>query len=119
MDSILKCSSKIHKESNAKSYCKDCRIYMCEKCKKNHLELYEHNLLDIQDNQKDIFTGICKEDNHTYNLDFFCKTHNQLCCLACISKIKKKNYGLHGKCEICIIEDIKEEKKTKFKENRK
>ena len=118
-NSFLKCSSKIHQNDKATSYCQDCRIYMCEKCQKMHLEYYTHNQININENenQKDIFTGICKEENHINYLDFYCKTHNKLCCLACISKINKKGYGQHKDCEICIIEDIKEEKRLKFKEN--
>ena len=117
MNNLIKCSSKLHQELNANSYCKECRLYMCEKCLKIHLELYNHNLLNIKENQTDIFTGFCKEENHINYLDFFCKTHNKLCCLACISKINKKGYGQHKDCDICIIEDIKEEKRLKFKEN--
>ena len=113
----IKCSSKIHQELNANSYCKECRLYMCEKCLKIHLELYNHNHININENQNDVFTGICKENDHLYYLDFFCKTHNKLCCLACVSKVNKKGYGQHKDCDICIIEDIKEEKRLKFKEN--
>ena len=113
----IKCSSKIHQDSNAVSFCQECRIYMCEKCNKNHIELYSHNRISIPENQKEIFTGFCKEQNHINSLEFFCKSHNKLCCLACVSKINKKGYGQHKDCEICIIEEIKEEKKMKFREN--
>ena len=51
------------------------------------------------------------------NLSFFCKTHNILCCSYCITKIKTKEIGKHRDCEICLIEDIKEEKIKKLKEN--
>ncbi len=53
----------------------------------------------------------------TLKLEFFCKSHNKLCCLACISKIKIKNYGMHKDCNICPIEKIKDEKRNKLKEN--
>ena len=74
-------------------------------------------MANIKENQTEIFTGICKEKNHINYLDFFCKTHNKLCCLACVSKLNKKGYGQHKDCEICIIEEIKEEKKLKFTQN--
>ena len=115
----VKCSSKIHQDINASSYCQECRIYMCEKCQKIHEELYDHNRLIIKENQTEIFTGICREKDHKYNLDLFCKTHNKLVCLACVSKINKDGYGQHKDCDIYIIDDIKEEKKVKFKENLK
>ena len=113
----IKCSSKIHQEFNAISFCQDCRIYMCEKCQNNHQQLYNHNQINIGENQNEIFTGICKEKNHINYLDFYCKTHNKLCCLACVSNINKNGYGQHKNCNICIIEDIKEEKRAQFKEN--
>ena len=113
----IKCSSKIHQENNAISYCQECRLYLCEKCLQIHQELYNHNQLNINENQSEIFTGICKEKGHINTLDFFCKTHNKLCRLACISNINKNEYGQHKDCDICIIEEIKEEKRAKFKEN--
>ena len=113
-----KCSAKGHQEIKAISFCQECRVYMCGKCQKNHLKLYNHPQLNISENiNGDIFTGICSEDNHNYNLEYFCKTHNKLCCLACIAKISQKGNGQHKDCDICTIEDIKEEKKKKFKEN--
>ena len=62
------------------------------------------------DNQ-DIFTGYCKEKNHLEILKFFCKTHNILCCASCLCKIKNNKYGQHSNCDVCILNDIKEEKK--------
>ena len=50
-------------------------------------------------------------------LKFFCKTHNQLCCSICISKIKTDEIGNHKDCEVCKIEDVKSEKMSKLKEN--
>ena len=66
---------------------------------------------------EDIFTGFCKEKNHQNELDFFCKTHNELCCAACICKINKKGNGKHKDCEVYCIEEIKDEKINKLKEN--
>ena len=62
---------------------------------------------------------ICKEPNHGNKLEFFCKNHNTLCCVSCTSKIGKKGLGLHKDCDVCFLEDIKEEKKEKFKSNTK
>ena len=50
-------------------------------------------------------------------MDYFCKNHNQLCCPACITKIKGKGRGQHQECDVCFIEDIKNEKKNKLKQN--
>ena len=50
-------------------------------------------------------------------LEYYCKDHNILCCAACISKIEGKGNSQHKDCNICFIEDIKEEKKRNLKEN--
>ena len=114
----VKCSLKKHQEIEAIIYCQECSIYMCNKCKAIHSDLFEnHHLYSLEKNINDIFTGFCKEENHFVELEYFCKTHNQLCCAKCISKFKNKGSGKHGDCEICIIEDIKEEKKEKLNEN--
>ena len=50
-------------------------------------------------------------------LNYFCKTHNKLCCAACIAKIKGKGAGQHVDCDVCYIEEIKEEKKKGINDN--
>ena len=113
-----KCSSKEHQEIKAIVYCQICRIYMCNKCESIHQKLcYNHSPYNLNENINDIFTGICKEENHLNSLDYFCKNHNVLCCAACISKIKGKGNGQHADCDICFIENIKDTKKNKLKDN--
>ena len=73
--------------------------------------------MNLEEGSGHIFTGLCKEDKHNKELEFFCKTHNQLCCAVCLCKIKKKKIGKHKDCDVCIIEDIKDEKINKLKEN--
>ena len=99
MENQKKCSSKKHNDINAISYCVECDIYMCNKCMNYHSEILEnHHKYNLDKNIEEIFTGICKEKNHRKELDFFCKTHNKLCCAACISKIKEKGNGQHTDC---------------------
>ena len=71
----------------------------------------------ISKNNQGIFTGLCQEVNHKNKLEFYCKNHNKLCCAACLSKITGNGYGQHFNCEVCLIKEIKEEKKNKLKEN--
>ena len=113
-----KCSFEKHKEEISNYYCKNCNIYMCNKCFEYHSKLFENHFLikNDQDNP-DIFTGYCNEKNHFEVLEFFCKNHNKLCCSSCICKMKSEKYGEHKDCDICFINDIKEEKKNKLKEN--
>ena len=113
-----KCSFKEHREIDAISYCQECKIYMCNKCIMHHTGLFDnHQQYNIDKSIKDIFTGYCKEINHFNKLEFYCKTHCKLCCVACISKIRNNFYGQHKDCDICAVEDIKEEKKMKLEEN--
>ena len=117
-DQIKKCSFKDHKETNAIFYCIQCKVYMCNKCENFHSKLLEnHQTFKIEKDIEDVFLGICKEENHQIKLEYFCKSHNQLCCAACISKIKKNGNGKHKDCDVCLIEDIKDEKKNKIKDN--
>jgi len=116
----LKCTFEFHQENPAILFCYNCKIYMCHKCEKPHSELFSnHYLINIEKEKElyDIFTGLCKEENHSIELKYFCKTHNILCCAECITKFKGKNHGQHTDCNICSIEDIQNEKMNKLKEN--
>ena len=114
-----KCSLKEHSEINANIYCKKCEKYMCNECEIYHSKLFEdHQNYILNGNLEEINEEYCEEETHHNNkLNYFCKTHNQLCCAACITKIKRKEDGQHSDCDICIIEDIKEEKKNRIKDN--
>ena len=119
MDIIsIKCSSKKHDKNEAITFCQICKVYMCSKCTNLHSELFEEHKVDnMNQDSKLIFTGICNEERHKQELEYFCKSHNKLCCAACISKIRSKGNGEHKYCTVCNIEEIKEEKKNKLKEN--
>ena len=113
-----KCSSIEHQDIDAILYCQICKIYMCNKCETIHKKLCVNHLpYSLKENIDEIFSGICKEKNHLNDLDYYCKSHNILCCAACISKIKGKGNGQHSECKICFIEDISNEKKNKLKNN--
>ena len=113
-----KCSFKEHKEIDALNYCQECQIYMCNKCSNYHKGLLEsHHLYNAGEKIEDIFTGYCNEKGHPNKLIYFCKTHNKLCCAACIAKINEKGDGQHKECKVCVIENIVEEKKNKLKDN--
>ena len=116
---MKKCSNLEHNEIKANSYCSKCEIYMCNKCENIHSKLCNNHQSFILDKNIDkLFTGLCKEENHhQMELEFFCKTHNELCCGLCICKIKKNSLGKHNNCEVYNIEDIKDEKINKLKEN--
>ena len=120
-ENISKCSLKSHKEIDAISFCIECKIYMCNKCEKLHSELHlEHIPIKIDNKiNQNLLSCICQEKNHRNELNYFCKKHNKLCCIFCISKIKNKEIGQHSDCDVCFIEEIEEEKKSKLEENLK
>ena len=60
---------------------------------------------------EEIFSNIYKEPNHK-QFEFYCKNKNKLCYAASLSKIKGKWNGQHFNCNVCLIEEIKEEKKS-------
>ena len=103
-----KCSFDAHKELESISFCQKCQIYMCKECERLHSKLFLNHHK---------FEGLCNERNHFYELKYFCKTHNKLCCSECITKIKNKKIGQHTDCDICLIEDIEKDKKEKLEEN--
>jgi hypothetical protein len=113
------CSSSKHSNIDAVSYCQQCKIYLCNKCLNFHAELFDkHILINLNKDFKNIFIEDCKKINHQNSkLEFFCKTHNILCCSSCITKIKDEFHGQHTDCNVCLIKNIKEEKKLKLKNN--
>ena len=84
-----KCSSKKHLEIDAVYYCQECKIYLCNKCQNLHLEYYDnHQLYNLdKDDLNEIFIDLCQLSNHNVKCQYFCKTHNILCCAFCITKI--------------------------------
>ena len=112
------CSFPEHSQNEAKIFCHECKIYMCNKCEKTHQELFKsHNLFKLDKDKKEIFTGFCKEPNHINELKYYCKNHNKLCCAQCIIKIKDEENGQHSECNICVIKDIEDQKKNNLEEN--
>ena len=113
-----KCSLKEHNEFDDNSYCQKCDIYMCNKCEKHHISIFPiHQIFTLDKDISKIFTGFCKVEKHQIELDYFCKTHNVLCCVKCISKIKSKGNGQHTDCNVCNYEDIIDEKKQNLQNN--
>jgi DNA repair exonuclease SbcCD ATPase subunit len=76
-----------------------------------------HKSINLDKYTKDFFTGYCKEENHPFELEYYCKTHKQLCCAKCVIKIGNKKDAVHKNCNVCTIEDIKDEKIHKLNEN--
>ena len=120
---IHQCSSKEHSETLAITFCQKCEIYMCSKCDSIHSSLCPNHpkiSLNEENNSSfsEIFTGYCSMNkHHQIQLEYFCTTHNQLCCAACIAKIKDNENGQHRDCEVCSLQEIKEEKVDELNKN--
>ena len=115
MEKQIKCFTEEHKEIDAISFCPQCRVYMCNKCDNTHSSFLKNHHSYKLNKEEELFTGYCKEKNNPIKLEFFCKNHNELCCAACIAKLKEKGAGQHKDCDMCNIENIKEETKNKLK----
>ena len=113
------CSFQGHEKVPANIYCISCKIYMCQKCESFHSKLLsEHKIYDIDKiNSEDISQQFCKQEKHNLELQYFCRNHNILCCAKCITKIRNKENGIHKDCNVCTIEEIKNEKLNKLNEN--
>ena len=113
-----KCSSNKHLNIEAISYCYNCKKYLCNKCQIFHSGLFENHIISNSNQElNDIFEDICKQENHNFKFEFFCRNHNILCCSSCICKIKNEKYGHHTDCDVCLITEIKDEKKDKLEQN--
>ena len=113
-----KCSLDEHKDIDALFYCQECKVKMCNKCEKIHSRLLKkHHIYSLDKDIKEIFTGLCTNNNHSLELEIYCKNHNKLCCVACISKIKIKGKGQHKNCEVYHITKIKNNKKENLEKN--
>lgn len=113
-----KCSSNKHQNIDAISYCFNCKKYLCNKCQIFHTDLFENHILSNSEQElNDIFEDICKQENHNIKFEFFCINHNILCCSSCICKIKNEKFGQHTDCDVCLINEIIDEKKGKLEQN--
>ncbi len=71
-DTKKKCSNEEHTNIDAILYCQICNIYFCNKCSNLHQGLFKnHQTYNIDNNNKDIFIDICKENNHNIKFEFY------------------------------------------------
>ena len=118
--SLNKCYYNEHSEQTATNFCFKCNKFLCETCSTSHCDLNpKHNLFSVDKDLNLNFTGYCNEGNHPNKLDYYCSTHNNLCCAACLCKIKDRGDGQHTECKVCHIDQIKGEKKRKLNDNLK
>ena len=112
-----KCELEEHKEIDAIIFCQVCRVYMCNKCQNLHSKLFpNHQNIELNKKSTEIFIELCPEKNHTL-LNYYCATHNILCCAACLSIVTDQNFGKHAYCDIYRLNETVDYKKKCFDEN--
>ena len=115
--SINKCYYNEHSEQTATNYCFKCNKFLCETCSTSHFDANpNHNLFSVDKDLRLNFTGYCSE-GHPNKLEYYCSTHTNLCCAACLCKINDKGDGQHTECNVCYIGEIKDEKKKILSNN--
>ena len=68
------CSFKDHENIEAICFCQECKVYLCNECENFHSKLLKnHHINKLDKDINEIFTGLCKEENHNEKLVFFCK----------------------------------------------
>ncbi|KAL3887886.1 hypothetical protein ACJMK2_000275 [Sinanodonta woodiana] len=100
---------KWNRETSAKSFCKDCKRFLCTLCKEHHNETLSCISHDVVDLSTDYDTSIRIPSLSTIekclkhlnkNIEFYCIDHNLLCCNTC-------GFLEHRKCEKVIpIDDM-------------
>ncbi|KAL3887938.1 hypothetical protein ACJMK2_000323 [Sinanodonta woodiana] len=95
---------KWNRETSAKSFCKDCRRFMCTLCKEYHNETLSCISHDVVDLSTDYDTSIRIPSLSTLDkchrhlnksIKYFCMDHSSLCCSTC-------GFLEHRKCERII-----------------
>ena len=94
---IIKCQK--HSETATKQ-CKECNIFLCEKCLSSHNDLFtDHNLSNLSDSpKKNLLSSVPNEDKcKEHNKDFstYCKSCKISLCTFCLNddEINKKHSG--------------------------
>ena len=112
---IIKCQK--HSEKATKQ-CKECNIFLCEKCLTSHNDLFNnHNISMITDSNRkqNPFMGLnedkCKEHNKDYSS--YCKSCKQSLCSFCLNddEINKKHQGHNIITYKNLIDAANEQKK--------
>ena len=86
---IKKCSFKKHENIEAISYCIECKVFMCNKCLNHHDNFLEsHHKFNLNQKIEEIFTGICEEEGHKNELEYFVKLIINYVVLLVFAKLK-------------------------------
>ena len=84
--SLIKCQRH---SSKAQKFCKECKIFLCEKCITSHNELFtQHSLEEANKQLKSIVNSNITCKKHTKEYVEYCKTCKLSLCPACINDLK-------------------------------
>ncbi|CAC5382970.1 unnamed protein product [Mytilus coruscus] len=103
-------------DTQIKWKCVQCNTLMCDKCKKIHLKVLTHDIVDVksseekQESEHTIITDNIPCQIHKRKLNcMFCRTCDHLVCPECITASHKKH-------DLDSIDTVYNEKKKKLKE---
>jgi len=116
----LFCSLESHKDKLAIKSCSFCGLNLCKECYNIHYKfLPSHQLISLEnDNDALNYTIYCSQKNHNnMTLNYYCETHNELCCALCLCLKKDNNYGIHNNCKIITVKEIENIKKQNLDTN--
>ena len=107
-----KCSK--HQNAEVVTYYPECKKFCCTECDKLMRELFpEYHPLPIEEASELTLTfeDRCKEIGHSdCPLNYFCKTHNELCCSECAYS----GTGKHRGCAVVRARDMEMEFKARL-----
>ena len=84
--SFIKCQRH---SSKAQKFCKECKIFLCDKCLTNHNELFtQHALEEANKQQQKSITNNNSCKKHSKDYTEYCKTCKLSFCPTCISEQK-------------------------------
>jgi len=116
-DTSKKCSLGEHSKINAKAFCQECKILMCDECEDYHKEICDtHRLHKLDKNVMNI-KDLIEQAMKINEINFFCKTHNKLCYRKCKQKFKEEDNHNDDKCDIYLINYVEEDKRNQLKNN--
>ena len=112
-----KCSLGEHSKINAKTFCQDCKILMCDECEDFHKEICETHRLHKLDKNIINIKDLLDQAMNLNEINFFCKTHNKFCYRKCKAKSKEEENDKINNCNVCLINYIEEDKRNELKNN--
>ncbi|XP_046542331.1 tripartite motif-containing protein 45-like isoform X2 [Haliotis rubra] len=73
-------------ENEAEARCQECSSYLCAACRsahKRHRMTKDHTIITLDDPQENLKRGHFCQYHPAHQIEFYCNTDEQLCCVSC------------------------------------